>query len=365
MKSAIITFHRARNYGSALQAYALNSYLNKGENSAETIDFHTSAQDEMYKIFKKMSSPKDVLYNLLSLVKYRELKLKIKRFDDFVTNDIKLTQREFKGEAGLEELNENFDLFVCGSDQIWNPVCKDFSKAYLLDFVNDKSKCISYAASVGMTDIPEEFKGVFTDLLKDYKAVSVREGRAGEVLGEMLDRQVEIMPDPVVLLNKEQWLQVAKAPKIKGKYILCYYIGDVPGMRDFAKKMSKKSNLPIVVINKNIRDIFYFNKKYYSAGPREFVSLINNAEYICTDSFHAVMFSLILHKNFWIFANQRNNNSSTRIENILNIVGLKDRMLFGNTDGVEYDKKIDFSGIDDIIGGLRSKAENYLDTNTK
>ena len=365
MKSGIITFHRARNYGSALQAYALNRYLNLGENQADTIDFHTSAQDEMYKVFKKMRSPKDVLYNLLSLVKYRQLKLKIKRFEDFVSQDISLSTEEFNGEAGLTGLNDKYDLFICGSDQIWNPICKDFSKAYLLDFVNDKSKCVSYAASIGMTDIPDEFQKTFSELLKDYKAISVRESRAGEVLGNLLNREVDVVPDPVILFDKAEWLDVAREPEIKGKYILCYFIGDVPGMREFARKMSKKSHLPIVVINKNIRDLFYFNKKYYSAGPREFVSLINNAEYICTDSFHAVMFSLIFQKNFWVFANRKNNNSSTRIENILSIVGLQERMLFGSADNVAYNTEIDFSGIDSIVSDLREFAKKYLDKNMK
>lgn len=365
MKYGILTFHRARNYGSALQAYALNKYLNTNENQAETINFHTQAQDDMYRIFKKTRSLKDILYNLLSLCKYKELKLKIRRFEGFVSNEICLSSEEFTDESEFEDFDKNYDFFVCGSDQIWNAMCNDFSTAYLLDFVKDKSKCISYAASIGTSNIPNEFEEVFIEHLKDFKAISVRESRAAEVLKNLLNRDITVLPDPVVILDKQQWIDISSEIPIKGKYILCYFIGDVPGMRDFAKKMSKQSKLPIVVINKNIRDLFYCNKKYYAAGPKEFITLINNAEYVCTDSFHAVMFSIIFHKNFWVFANKRTNNSSTRIENILEIMGMPERMLYGESTDIDFKTKIDYSEKDEIIEELRFSAKTYLNENLK
>lgn len=363
MKTGILTFHRAYNYGSALQAYALNRVLNDEAGTAETIDFRNVCQDELYTIFNHGKSPKDLVRNFLSLIKYRQLKQKKKSFDDFINNEIKLSGLTTYDRRELEELNDQYDYFVCGSDQIWNVFCSDFSEVYLLDFVNDKSKCISYAASIGIGEIPEENKKMFSELLKGYKAISVREKRGAELIKPLVNQNVSVMPDPVVLLGREQWSELAEDAVIKGKYILGYYIGDVPGMRDFAVKLHKKTGCKVVVINKNIRDLLYYNKKYYSAGPKEFISLIKNAEYVCTDSFHAVMFSIIFHKNFWVFIDGKKQNSGTRIINILEKAGLTDRAVNGSSENLLIDKEIDYSGIDEIIKDMREQALNYLNQN--
>lgn len=363
MNIGILTFHRAYNYGSALQAYALNRTLNSDGRKAETIDFRSADQDKMYEIFNRVTSANDILRNILSLVKYSELKRKKKRFDSFINHELKIREPSIYNEEELEKLNGAYDYFVCGSDQIWNTYCHDFSKAYMLDFVKDKSKCVAYAPSIGLSELNDSDRKLFSELLNGFKAISVREKQGAELIRPLLKQEVSVMPDPTVLLNADEWSKAASPLEIKGRYILGYYIGDVPGMRDFALQLSKKTDCRVVVINKNIRDLLYCNKKYYSAGPKEFISLIKNAEYICTDSFHAVMFSLIFHKNFWIFADQKKQNSSSRITNILSKVGLTQRMVQDAGNDLPMTEQIDYNGVDDILENMRQKALDYLNQN--
>lgn len=363
MNIGILTFHRAYNYGSALQAYALNRTLNSAGRKAETIDFRSDDQDKMYTIFNHVSTANDILRNILSLVKYRELKRKKERFDSFTEQKIRVCKPPIYNEEELPKLDKAYDYFVCGSDQIWNTYCHDFSKVYMLDFVRDKSKCVAYAPSIGLSELSEDDKKLFSELLNGFKAISVREEQGAELIRPLLKQDVSVMPDPVVLLTADEWLKAASPLEIKGRYILGYYIGDVPEMREFAVRLSKKTACRVVVINKNIRDLLYCNKKYYSAGPKEFISLVKNAEYICTDSFHAVMFSLMFHKNFWIFANQKKQNSSSRITNILGKVGLIDRMVRGEVSDLSMTEQIDYNGVDDILENMRQQALDYLNQN--
>lgn len=361
LRVATITYHKAYNYGSALQAYALNHYLNKHGINAEVINYHSSAQDDLYKMFETPKSVMGLARNLQSLLEYKNLKTHNKRFDQFVKEYICLTESEYTEKSDLSELNDIYTHFICGSDQIWNPNCADFTKAYLLDFVSNKSKCFSYAASMAIEKLPDEWENPFVDALKEFKMLSVRENQGKEYIQKLLDRDVEVVPDPVLLLTEEEWLNISAPTNIKGKYILCYFIGDVSGMREFAKHMRKETGLQLVVIYKNIRDMLYRNKKYYSCGPREFISLIKNCEYVCTNSFHAVLFSLMFKKNFWAFVDLNAGSAKSRLESILNLTGMQDRILCKNKllpQTILED--IDYSHIGDILTMLSDNGKNFL-----
>ena len=363
MKIGIITFHRAENYGSALQAYALNRYLNENGFHAETIDFQMKQQKQMYRIFTGMNSLQSIMRNALSLLKYKDLKLRKKRFEEFLSNYVRLSKQRYTDADRLAELNTDYDYFICGSDQIWNYHCVDFCDTNLLNFVDNKNKCISYAASMGVSAIEDAaVRSSFKTLLHHFKAISVRENAAKETLEKLLGRHVEVTPDPVVLIERAGWDRIAPPRLIKDKYLLCYYIGHIEDMREFGRRISRETGFQIVLINKNIRDVFYHNHKFYSAGPREFLSLIKHAEFICTDSFHATLFSLIFHKNFWVFMKQGNVNSNSRIEHILKMVGMQDRMIEPNmAQNIDYSKTIDFSNIDQELVHYRYKGVRFIE----
>lgn len=150
---------------------------------------------------------------------------------------------------------------------------------------------------------------------------------------------------------------------IKKPYILFYAVhnGDIEGMRNFAKSMQKRLNMPLVVINMNLKEMLYKNKKYYEAGPKEFVTLIKNAEYVCTNSFHAVAFSSILHTKFWVFAHEAGVSTSSRIHSITELLGLKNRVLNRKNSGsVNLTEDIDFTEVDKKLQAMVKDSKEFL-----
>lgn len=228
--------------------------------------------------------------------------------------------------------------------------------------MEDKSKCSSYAASIAITDLHKQYHSMYSDSLRGFKAVSLREKDGASMLEAIIDRKVEVVLDPVFLLNKEEWVRLIHS-KVTQPYIFCYFIGDVEGMRRFANKMRKKFKVPLVVVVKNIRDMLYKNKKYYDAGPIQFLSLIQNATYVCTNSYHAVIFSIIFRKNFWIFVKEDGVvTSDSRIYHLATRLGFMDRILTANSQDVQMDKEIYFDEIHDKLQPEIVKSKNYINS---
>ena len=207
---------------------------------------------------------------------------------------------------------------------------------------------------------------MFCKELKGFKALSVREPDGAEIIENLIGIRPKVVIDPVFLLSSEEWITIMSEKKINKPYIFCYFIGDIKGMRDFAKKMHKQLKLPLVVVYKNLRDVLYLNKKMYDTGPKEFLSLIYNAEYVCTNSFHSVCFSAIFQKNFWVFVDENSKLSSkSRIYNIVKKLYLEKRVVSFNNCEVEIDEPIDFSKCNNQIEEEYIKATQYLLTALK
>lgn len=361
---AIITYSRAYNYGSALQTYALNHYLTLLGNDVKTIDYTTQSQQELYTIFEPLRGVISFLRNIQSLRHYYNLKTHKKRFDEFLSMYVPMTLPISSSEA-FSSLNAQFDYFISGSDQIWNAQCDDFDSNYMLSFVQDKHKCIAYAPSLGAgANDPETIK-VLREHVKSYKALSSRERESTSIIERATFRSVENVLDPVFLLDAQEWNEIARTSPINGEYILGYFIGDVPGMRDFAAQLSRDSNCPVVVIWKSIRDIKYGFKTYYEAGPREFISLIKGCKYVVTNSFHAVSFSLIFGKSFWAFIPPKSDDD--RLKSILDLVNLSDRIVdIYNVPKIEKLSPIDYNSIDrEKLNMMIESSKYYLKNNIR
>lgn len=359
---AIITYSRAYNYGSALQTYALNHYLTMLGYDVKTIDYTTHSQQQLYTIFEPCKGFMSVVRNIQSLWHYNNLKSHKKQFDDFLLLHVPMTLPVLSSED-LALLNLQFDYFISGSDQIWNVQCDDFDINYMLSFVYDKQKCIAYAPSLGGGAKNVQTKETLREYVKSYKALSSRERESTQIIADATSRTVENVLDPVFLLDAVQWKNISKQSPIEGEYILGYFIGDVPGMRDFAAQLSRESNCPVVVILKSVRDIKYGFKAYYEAGPLEFISLIHGCKCVVTNSFHAVSFSLIFEKTFWAFVPPKSDDG--RIKSILDLVQLPDRIVDVD-DVLDIDK---FSPIDyDLINRenlntMIKSSQDYLKYN--
>ena len=362
MNVGIITYHAAHNYGSALQAYALFKFVEAFGHHAEIINYRTDRQDNIYRLYNKSNNVMGVLRNAQSFCYRGKLKEHHSRFDNFLLEYSKLSGDEIRNPAELKNLNKKYECFICGSDQIWNPNCVDFDTSYLLDFVNDKKRCISYAPSLASDSLKENWRCVFNRELSLFSDLSVREQSGAKIISEITGRCVKEVLDPVFLIDKSVWKEFVSVQN--KKYILCYFIGDIPGMRKYAQELSKKYRLPIVVINKNLRDLKMKCIKKYESGPIDFVNLIANASAICTNSFHAVAFSLIFNKEFHVFVDNISvNTARCRILEILDSVNLSDRVVkdvnallpaMGNKDFEYHDV------LDDMISQSRQYLENSL-----
>ncbi len=327
MKVGILTYHGAHNYGSALQAYALYRALTSEGHQAALINYRTDRQDALYQLYNaKPTNIMGVLRNLHSFAYSRQLKEHHMKFDQFLAENAELSGEQIRNPDDLKLLNGVFDCFICGSDQIWNPNCIDFDVSYLLSFVEDKNTCFSYAPSIAADRLDSKWHEVFRNELKNYSDLSVREKSGAAIISALTDREVNTVLDPVFLLEKSSWDYFCKG--VSKDYILCYFIGDIPGMRNYAIALSRKYKKPIIVINKYLRDLKMKCEKQYNSGPIDFVNLVANAEAICTNSFHAVAFSLIYDKEFHAFVDNKHvNTARSRITDLLESLNMSDRIV--------------------------------------
>ena len=367
MKIGIITFHRAINYGSILQAYALSRFLRDeiGENNVEVIDYQNLAQRRIYRLFECPKGIKSMARDVHTFVNLSSLKAKYKKFREFAENKLGLSSKSYR-ETDIRDMtvdSRQYTHLICGSDQIWNVRCADSDENYFLVF-NSSAKKIAYAPSLGRLDFTAAEEEYFKRNIDGYHALSVRELNGADYLEKLCGRKVECVVDPVFLLDDSKWDKIAVAPPNCGKYILCYFISDVAGMRSFAKRLSLETGLKIVSVIKNLRDVFSGFESRFDAGPQEFLGLLENAEYIVTDSFHAVSFSLIFHKKFWVFLPPKNiadRGSWTRIPNLLNIVKLENRILNAdNCRSINVNEGIVFAEADRNLALQVEKSKVFI-----
>ncbi len=356
MKVGIITFHRAINYGAVLQTYALNYAIKELGAKCNVIDYRCPKIEQDRKIIKKGLSIKEMF--VLFLQSYINIR-KYKKFDKFIEKNISITNRKFYNKSDLLELNKEYDEFISGSDQVWSIICTDFDKNYFLDFVEENNKKNSYAASFGFEKIPDEYANEYKHLLEKFNNISVREKQGIRIVEELLNRSAEISLDPTFLLNKTEWSKIAKEVSIKNKYVLLYLMEVNRDIIKFAENFAASKNYELVYINSGgIRN--RINAKYIrTAGPDEYLGLFKNAEYIITNSFHGVAFSINFNKNFYVSLQKAKNAANSRLDNILDILNLKDRLI--NLKEVEISEKaINYEEVNNKIAENREKSLNYL-----
>lgn len=303
--------------------------------------------------------------NTFTFLYSKSLQKKRQRFEKFITYNIPLIGTEV---FANKKIQNEMDVFICGSDQIWNGNTIDFTPHYLLDFVMDNDKCCSYAPSIGTLQQTQATQEAYRKHIKRFRQISVRESSGSSYLSQIIDEDVETVLDPVFLLDGEEWRRVASSECEKeGDYVLCYFIGDVKGMREFALRLGEFYHCRIYVILLNLRDVFCFKRKaLYEAGPAEFVNLIDHARCVCTNSFHAISFSIILKKDFWVFVNNKKITSTevhpqTRIIDLTESVGLSDRVLDPDEwQSVELGKPICFQDVYKKLNPLRVRSKEFI-----
>lgn len=357
MKTATLTFHGSHNYGSMLQAYALQQVMISIFGDNRIINFRSPRQKRMMRVITLRPHLGPLLKDITHLFYYKSLKKKYNLFEEFLQQELQLSPKELPTVQHYD-LND-YDLICCGSDQIWNPAPEDFDLAYLLPY-DVKAKKISYAASMGPgRAIKQEDIAEFPKLLNQFDAVSVREAGTLNTVSKLSGRKdINIHCDPVFLLDSNEWRElIAPTPIIKGKYIFLYTLYANPTIINCVKELSKKYGLPVIISNfTNLHDLFSPFKKCLQCGPKEFLNLLVNADMIVSSSFHGTAFATLLNKPFVTINGLKDN----RISNLLNLTGLSSRSVSSPDEIKRLIWDIDFTEANRAISKERKKAFDYL-----
>lgn len=337
MKNIAIVTIVSINYGNRLQNYALQCVLENLGYSVATL-----SRGNRTKGLKK--NVKTVVQSLL-----QTKGSKFRQFDSNIEySNVTIGVNDYP-----EDLSEQFDCFIVGSDQVWNPYY-DFAggKCDFLAFAKDCQK-VSYAASFGVNEIPDEKKEVYAHNLNQFKALSVREKRGAEIIKELTGKDAKVVLDPTMLLSNEQWSKVEKKSKFspKKKYALVYSLGEKSTDFENAINLYGKEMeiFDIRTIQKNGREI--------PVGPSEFLYLIHHAELILTDSFHASVFSIIFHKRFITFK-RPGIDMSSRIVSLANMIGAEDRL--DRNNNLDCSDEVDYTTVDQLIESERKQSIDFL-----
>ena len=331
-KTAIVSCYFQHNYGSMLQAYATQMALDKLDYENETIDiagFNHEIKKAKILYFAKASLTSDILISKLGMAKnvlikkfskndYARLsKVRSDRFDAFGKKYFRLSSRYSSKEELGKKCDENYSSVLVGSDQLWLPgnIAADY---YTLNFVPTTVNSIAYATSFGQSSLPKDSAKKATIFLKKIKHIGVREESGQKLVKKLAGRNVPVVCDPTLLFTGDEWMKIQKKePIIKGKYILCYFLGNNPPHREFAEKLKKETGCKIVALthlDEFVKsDEGYADETPYNIDPADFLNLIRNAEYVCTDSFHCSVFSILYKKEFYTFRRyNRNTRQSTK-----------------------------------------------------
>ncbi|MBV4423557.1 polysaccharide pyruvyl transferase family protein [Clostridium tyrobutyricum] len=368
-KVGIITITHGTNYGNRLQNFATQKVMEDLGFNAETIyNFYgnLSNKELIYRKFKKVI--KYIFLSYLNLInkfisiknkKWYKLYAKLKRnqtFTKFNSKYIKFSKFQTSGTKIPLELNSNYDYFVCGSDQIWNPYHSQSANLYFLTFT-DYGKSIAFSPSLGVNDFPNKMKQSYIKWLSQIKYLSVREKAGADIINQLTGRNVEVLVDPTLLLDKNEWLEISRKAlcKPKNKYILVYFLGNKEkNYINRIKNIAKKNNMGIF----NLLDINDVEK--YSIDPSEFIDLIKDASLVCTDSFHGTVFSIIMKVPFIVFERKGKEVSmNSRIETLLSLFNLNSRL----DKNVTPDKQIfnvNYENVDSILKIEKLKSIQYL-----
>ncbi|MDE6215507.1 polysaccharide pyruvyl transferase family protein [Bacteroides sp.] len=365
-KVGIITFHASHNYGSMLQAYALQQVVKSLGNECEIINFRTDRQRGFYKplflrgnLFDRIKRGILYLPYLRSLLKRRDL------FEAFLQNDLNLSSEEYVSEEELKAATLKYDYFISGGDQIWNPACFDFDWAYFLSFVKSGRK-IAYAPSMGPSPLAIQSEDVINRIksqLMTYDYISVREPESGEKIKMLLGRNVENVLDPTFLIESEFWNQKAgDKPLVNGKYIYVYAPSLHTEVFHYAQRLAKHFGCRIIVsqmfnsTKDNIKVRKYSIEHFLTVGPNEFLNLCKYATCLVGSSFHLIAFAILLRKSFYTVGGV----TDSRISNILKIAGLTTRNISSDTHSIDFSLDIDFHKISAVISKEKEHSIKYL-----
>lgn len=361
MKISLITLHRVFNYGSVLQTYATQRVIEELGHSCEVVDYYTEQRT-----FKRLLAgggkyrSKNVMLNLFFYyARFLSLIIKKITFGSFIKKYIHLSKLKYIDSNSLQRNPPQADVYIVGSDQVWNSVYNEgIDKGFFLDFVNNGSNKIAFSSSFGLNKLKNEEMDETKELLLDFQAISVREQQAVEIIEELgLDTPIVVI-DPTLQISSSIWRQLASKRLVKQKYLLLMLLyNEDNNATEYARKIADEKGLVLVKLSWDLFKDKRIDKLFSHRSPQDFLSLFSNADYIVTNSFHGLAFSLTFEKQFTIV---KRNEFNSRIESLLQIVGLEERLVDTDLDMQIVNKSIEYSAVGNLLNIERDVAKQFL-----
>ncbi len=334
----IVTFCTETSIGSILQSFGLNKAL-----STLGIESSIIVEPKKQNIKKKVSI-KQLARNMMRSLVNRKIECAYSKRKAFINSNLDIKYYD----DSIASADNSESIYIAGSDQIWNP--GRIVPLFFLDFVK-KGKCISYAASMGNTELSDENKEFYSQKLRGFDFISVREQECFDALAPLTDKDISVNIDPTFLMSADDWRIYEKPYKTANKYILLYMLYWNNDCKSLIQQLKKNTGLPVYAICHDVSRV-YADKYLYDVGVEEFLWLFDNAEYIVTSSFHGVAFSTIFNKKFSAIINP---SSPSRIENLLNTLSVPKAKIN------ELDKfNFDYAKTNNKIKHEKEKSMEYL-----
>lgn len=334
MKIGIVTFHDADNFGAMLQSYGLQSSLQKLDAQSCFLDFPSVKSSS-----EVPSSPL-----MQRILQHREKRQKL--FADF--RDTYLNCDAF--DEGQEK---DYDLFIAGSDQVWNPEITECAGKYLLTFAPAEKRC-AYAASFGTPELPESCAEYFAKELSQFRHISVREKSGVDLVRKLTGAEAHVNIDPSMLVKASDWEKMMAEPKTDKPYLLLITVQNDMNLLRTATQMAQERGLELKVISASFFPPLGF-QPWSDVSVTDWLRLVHDAEAVISSSFHGLVFSILFHKEFYsnpLVSGLADRNS--RVTELMETLGISERPA-----GVAAEP-VDWEHVENRLSSLRDEAEEYL-----
>lgn len=337
-KVGLITYY-GENYGGMLQAYALQQYVNNAGYMCRVISndflYLPTGKSQLKRLCIKggnfLRNPVEYMRKRNAIRRYRpENALKYQKFCDFRNQYIAVDDTGYTTYQQYLDNPPAYDIFLCGSDQIWNPNLYCSNGFYFAGFAPEKALKIAYSSSIGVSSVTAEQANFMRPLLKRLDVISVREEEGAAIVRQISGKEARTVLDPTLLLSNKEWDQVCASRLIEGPYVFCYLFGERQYIEDVKQTVKELTGMKMVCIPYVAREMASDDEKVFDAGPAEFISLIKHASLVLTDSFHATAFSINYGVPFLTlcrFDKHDPRSMNSRLTTILKAVRLESRLI--------------------------------------
>lgn len=354
-KTGIMNHWMVNNYGALLLAYALEKKLIDLGYDVETISY---LPDEVLKPWRTSMIPKIGVFQYFLRLGYFCVFIlpRQKNFSklraQMRTSLAKYTDRT------ICQISNQYEKILIGGDQLWNCKINYYNKNNFLPFIREKNRKIVYAASLSQDKMREGFEEEFRELAEGFGYVTTRERRATELIEELTNLSAPRVADPAFLLDVQEWEALAKPYNQQEKYIFVYQVQSDAIIPDFSSRLAKEKNLKIIYCPFPLKKFIRCKRKPY-ISPEQWLGYIKNAEYIVTDAFHGLVFSIIFNKKFAVEISDYGRDTGSRITNLLELFGLEDRLLT-EEHLLDIEKPIDYTAINKKIIADRENSIQHI-----